>query len=730
MGGRHNHGRRRRAGGRGRRVRRAARHLLAGDAPLAGPSAPARGRRPAVGRRGLAAGARVPRAAARGSADRARGGAPPWRAGAPAELLDALRGEPGAAHVTVHPLGAASVAALVRVALPGADEHLCAACLTASAGNPFYLGELLVTLAVDGHDADPVTVARAASIPSIADRVGRRIAPSARTPSRWPARWRCSTTAAGWPTPRPSRGSTRLPPRPRHGACAAWRSSRARTRPRSCTRSCGGRCTTRCRSPSATRPTRPRPRGCATAAPLPRPSPRTGRRSGRRVAGRGRRAARRRPRCDGPRRTTGGDPLAGAGSRRGCTGPAAGGPPARARPGGAVRPAAGGHRAPRGGQRAGLRPRPTGGDRARPRRDPHRRGPPGGRRRLAAAGLEGSAPGRRSWRSSSPSSSRCRAPSTPARSPPSTATAAPACHDRRGPAVPRARPSCPHRSPPAAARRARRSCRSWSEGSAAGGCWPSAGRAGGRRPRRRRARRSRRPTTARWRSSTLSARARDAGALIGTMTALGYRGWIRARAGDLAAAEAELRPLVDAVVEHDMPLLVAGGAFFALDAMLERSSLEDLAATVEALEADRRFLETGGGAMIVDTGGACAWPAATGRARSRTCGPAARPTRRSASGPRSASGGRRSRSPCRPKRATRRSPWSTRTCGGRSPPASTGRKAWPFGRPGSSGAATRGSAACASGRAPRSVTGPPRARALPRRVGRRAAPPRAARPGA
>ena len=87
------------------------------------------------------------------------------------------------------------------------------------------------------------------------------------------------------------------------------------------------------------------------------------------------------------------------------------------------------------------------------------------------------------------------------------------------------------------------------------------------------------------------------------MTALGYRGWIVARAGDLAAAEAELRPLVDAVVEHDMPLLVAGGAFFALDAMLERSSLEGLAATVEALEADRRFLETGGGAMIVETRG-------------------------------------------------------------------------------------------------------------------------------
>ena len=43
------------------------------------------------------------------------------------------------------------------------------------------------------------------------------------------------------------------------------------------------------------------------------------------------------------------------------------------------------------------------------------------------------------------------------------------------------------------------------------------------------------------------------------MTALGYRGWLYARHGELAAAEAELRPLVEIGLEQGMPLAVSSG---------------------------------------------------------------------------------------------------------------------------------------------------------------------------
>ena len=39
---------------------------------------------------------------------------------------------------------------IVRASIPEADEALCSACLSASAGNPLYLRELLKTIAGGG----------------------------------------------------------------------------------------------------------------------------------------------------------------------------------------------------------------------------------------------------------------------------------------------------------------------------------------------------------------------------------------------------------------------------------------------------------------------------------------------------------------------------------------------------------------------------------------------------
>ena len=72
----------------------------------------------------------------------------------------------------------------------------------------------------------------------------------------------------------------------------------------------------------------------------------------------------------------------------------------------------------------------------------------------------------------------------------------------------------------------------------------------------------------------LAAYARRSGALIGTLTAMGYRGWLSARRGDLVAAEADLRTTLDVCVQNGMPMLFAGATMFLQDAVLERPSLE------------------------------------------------------------------------------------------------------------------------------------------------------------
>ncbi len=97
--------------------------------------------------------------------------------------------------------------------------------------------------------------------------------------------------------------------------------------------------------------------------------------------------------------------------------------------------------------------------------------------------------------------------------------------------------------------------------------------------------------------------ARRSGSLIGTVTAMGYRGWVAARRGDLVAAEADLRTGLDVSVENGMPLLFAGVALSLLDAILERPSLDDVAALVESAELEPSFLTTVSGAMLLEARG-------------------------------------------------------------------------------------------------------------------------------
>lgn len=102
----------------------------------------------------------------------------PVEPGAPTELLDELRVQPAVLPLTLGPLGSDSIARIVRGRLGAADDAVCRACREATVGNPLYLEELLRTIADDGLGTHPDTPAliREASVPSLGDRVVRRIA--------------------------------------------------------------------------------------------------------------------------------------------------------------------------------------------------------------------------------------------------------------------------------------------------------------------------------------------------------------------------------------------------------------------------------------------------------------------------------------------------------------------------------------------------------------------------
>ena len=91
--------------------------------------------------------------------------------------LDALRTAATHRTVRLRPLSAAAVATLARAQLgEHADDALCRACVEATAGNPFYVRELLRTLAEDGVPLRPERVrelAPDAVLRSVAVRIGR-----------------------------------------------------------------------------------------------------------------------------------------------------------------------------------------------------------------------------------------------------------------------------------------------------------------------------------------------------------------------------------------------------------------------------------------------------------------------------------------------------------------------------------------------------------------------------
>ena len=171
----------------------------------------------------------------------------PREPGSERNLIDRLAAEDGALLITPRPLSQDAVAVSVRDTLEGEPApEFSAACLRATGGNPFLLGELLAEICSSGMEPSAESAALAlSSRPSrwrarpCCDWPGRR-----RPPCRWRGPWRSSTRPSSATLRRsPTSTATERPRRrPHSGTPACWRPGRGCASP---TRSCGARSTTR-----------------------------------------------------------------------------------------------------------------------------------------------------------------------------------------------------------------------------------------------------------------------------------------------------------------------------------------------------------------------------------------------------------------------------------------------------------------------------------------------------
>jgi DNA-binding CsgD family transcriptional regulator len=99
----------------------------------------------------------------------------------------------------------------------------------------------------------------------------------------------------------------------------------------------------------------------------------------------------------------------------------------------------------------------------------------------------------------------------------------------------------------------------------------------------------------------LAAAARECGSVIGTYTADGTRAFVHARRGELAAAEAEVRTGIEMMTQAGMAMMVTSAVLVICDAIVERPTLDDVATLMETTELEPRFLETWGGAMLLES---------------------------------------------------------------------------------------------------------------------------------
>jgi DNA-binding CsgD family transcriptional regulator len=102
----------------------------------------------------------------------------------------------------------------------------------------------------------------------------------------------------------------------------------------------------------------------------------------------------------------------------------------------------------------------------------------------------------------------------------------------------------------------------------------------------------------------LEASARATGSTFATFTMIGVRGWMQAKAGDLASAEANLRVVLDLAKEMNLLMGITTVGFFCIDVLLERSDLDEIVQLFEDTQLSSEFLNTASGAMLQEVRGA------------------------------------------------------------------------------------------------------------------------------
>jgi DNA-binding CsgD family transcriptional regulator len=98
--------------------------------------------------------------------------------------------------------------------------------------------------------------------------------------------------------------------------------------------------------------------------------------------------------------------------------------------------------------------------------------------------------------------------------------------------------------------------------------------------------------------------ARATGSTFATFTMIGVRGWLQARTGDLAAAEANLRIVLGLAKQLNLLMGITTVGFFLIDVVLERSSLDEIVQLFELTQLSPEFLNTASGAMLLEVRGA------------------------------------------------------------------------------------------------------------------------------
>ncbi|HEX3834229.1 MAG TPA: LuxR C-terminal-related transcriptional regulator, partial [Solirubrobacteraceae bacterium] len=101
----------------------------------------------------------------------------------------------------------------------------------------------------------------------------------------------------------------------------------------------------------------------------------------------------------------------------------------------------------------------------------------------------------------------------------------------------------------------------------------------------------------------VEAAARASGSAFALLTALGARGWIHARRGDLVAAESELTTIFAFARDAGLLMGVTSLSFFLIDVLLERENLDEITELVEQTELGADFLNTTSGAMLLEARG-------------------------------------------------------------------------------------------------------------------------------